>query len=174
MSELAETVGAGLVAYYEYLAAELHKWVDPISNAEFWRKPYSYGNSIGHLVLHLTGNLSYYIGARVAETGYLRDRDREFTEKQPPHKDEALRGFDRTIAMVVATIRKQTPEDLGKAYTAEREPEAKDRFQIFVRCAGHIYHHVGQIVYLTKELRKDVSSRSKAGAIESGPPTGEA
>lgn len=152
VAELNETVGAGLAAYYEYVGQHLHQWADPLSNEQFWRKPYPYGNSVGHLVLHLTGNLNYYIGARVAETGYVRDRDREFTDQKPPHKDEALRAFDRTIAMVLATIRKQSVEDWGKAYTAEREPEAQDRFQIFVRCAGHAYHHVGQIVYLSREL----------------------
>jgi len=113
-----------------------------------------YGNSVGHLVLHMTGNLNYYIGARVAETGYVRDRDREFTDKQPPPKEEALAAFVRTIAMVVAAIRKQNPEDWGKAYTAQLEPEAADRFQIFLRCAGHAYHHVGQILYLSRELAR--------------------
>jgi uncharacterized damage-inducible protein DinB len=154
MQKLAETMSTGLAAYYEYVAEDLHKWVDPLSNEQFWRRPYPYGNSVGHLVLHLTGNLNYYIGARVAETGYVRDREREFTEQHPPHKDEALRAFDRTISMVVVTIRKQKGEDWGKPYTAEREPQAKDRFQIFVRCAGHAYHHVGQIVYLTRELAR--------------------
>jgi uncharacterized damage-inducible protein DinB len=154
MPGLNESVGVGLSAYYKYIAAQLHKWVDPLSNEQFWRKPYPYGNSAGHLVLHLTGNLNYYIGARVAETGYVRDRDREFTEKLPPHKDEALQAFDQAIAMVVTAIRKQGAEDWGKAYTAERESEAKDRFQIFVRCAGHAYHHVGQIVYLSRELAR--------------------
>ena len=154
MRELNETVADGLAAYYEYVAANLHKWVDPLSNEQFWRKPYPYGNSIGHLVLHLTGNLNYYIGARMAETGYVRDREREFTDKQPPSKDEVLRAFDKAIAMVLATIRKQRAADWGKAYTAEREPEAKDRMQIFVRCAGHAYHHVGQMVYLTRELAR--------------------
>ena len=154
MAELNETVGAGLAAYYEFVAAQLHKWVDPLSNEQFWRKPYTYGNSVGHLVLHLTGNLNYYIGTCVAESGYVRDRDREFTDEQPPPKEEALHAFDRTIAMVVAAVRKQLAGDWGKAYTAEREPEATDRFQIFVRCAGHAYHHVGQIVYLTRELAR--------------------
>ena len=154
MPEVNETVVAGLTGYYEYIAAELHKWVGPLSNEQFWRKPYPYGNSVGHLVLHVTGNLNYYIGARVAGTGYVRDRDREFTDGQPPRKDEALGAFDRTIAMVAATIRKQGATDWGKAYTAEREPEAADRFQIFVRCVGHAYHHVGQIIYLSRELAR--------------------
>jgi uncharacterized damage-inducible protein DinB len=154
MPGLNDTVAAALVAYYEFIAAQLHAWVDPLSNEQFWRKPYPYGNTAGHLVLHLTGNLNYYIGARVAETGYVRDRDREFSEKQPPHKDEALRAFDKAIAMVVSTIRKQSAEDWGKAYTAERESEASDRFHIFVRCAGHAYHHVGQMVYLSRKLAR--------------------
>jgi uncharacterized damage-inducible protein DinB len=154
MAEVSETVAAGLAAYYEFIAAQLHKWIDPLSNEQFWRKPYSYGNSAGHLVLHLTGNLNYYIGACVVETGYVRDRDREFTDKQPPQKEEALRAFDRAIAMVVDTIQKQNAEDWGKPYSAEREPEAADRFQIFVRCAGHAYHHVAQMVYLSRELAR--------------------
>jgi len=154
MAELTTTVENGLSGYYEFVAAQLHKWADHLSNEQFWRKPYPYGNSVGHLVLHLTGNLNYYIGARVAETGYVRDRDREFTDKQPPSKEEALRAFDRTIAMVTATIRKQRAEDWGKAYTAEREPEAADRFHIFLRCAGHAYHHAGQIIYLSRELAR--------------------
>ena len=154
MAGLNETVANGLAAYYEYVAKDLHRWVDALTNEQFWRKPYPYGNSVGHLVLHLTGNLSYYIGALVAETGYVRDRDKEFTDTHPPHKDEALRAFDQTVAMVVATIRKQSEEDWAKAYTAEREPEAQNRFQVFVRCAGHAYHHVGQIVYLSRELAR--------------------
>jgi len=149
---LEQTVANGLAAYYQYVGLQLHKWVDSLTNEQFWHKPYPYGNSVGHLVLHLTGNLSYYIGARIAETRYLRDRDREFTEARPPHKDEALRAFDRSLEMVVATIRGQHAEDWGKPYTAEREPEATDRFQILVRSAGHAYHHVGQIVYLSREL----------------------
>src|SRR5260370_4704954 len=127
MPDLSITIASGLAGYYEKVAQELHKWVDPISQEQLWRRPYPYGNSVGHLLLHVTGNLNYYIGARVAETGYVRDRDREFTDQQPPPKEEALRAFDRTIAMVVATIRKQSAEDWGKSYTAEREPEAADR-----------------------------------------------
>jgi len=43
-------------------------------------------------------------------------------------------------------------EDWTKAYAADREPESKDRLTIFFRCAAHAYHHVGQIIYLLKEL----------------------
>jgi uncharacterized damage-inducible protein DinB len=154
MSDLSNAVKIALANEYRWRGAEAHKWADPLSEEQFWKNPYTYGNSVGHLVLHLTGNLSYYIGAQIAGTGYVRNRDLEFTETQRPSKAEVLRKFDETIAMVAATIEKQNEKDWTLPYTGEREPEAKDRFTAFLRCAVHFYHHVGQIIYLSRELRK--------------------
>jgi uncharacterized damage-inducible protein DinB len=155
MADLSSTIASDLASYYEYIAAHTHMWVDPLTPEQFWHNPFSYGNSAGHLILHMTGNLNYYIGARVAETGYLRNRDREFTETEKPHKAKVLQAFDQAIAMVVATIRKQKAEDWLASYSGEREPEAAERFMIFLRCAGHAYHHVGQLIFLNKELTKE-------------------
>ena len=160
MTDLPNTIASDFVSYYQYIATHVHKWVDPLTQEQFWHNPFPYGNSVGHLILHLTGNLNYYIGSRVAETGYLRDRDREFKETGTPDKTKVLEAFDQTIAMVVATIRKQGPEDWMDPYSAEREPEAAERFMIFLRCAGHAYHHVGQIIFLNKELTRRLEPRS--------------
>ena len=97
----------------------------------------------------------YDIGARLAGTGYVRNRDLEFSESSRPPKDEVMAAFDRTIAMVTSAIRNQSEEDWTRPYSAEREPEARDRFTILLRCAGHAYHHVGQIIYLCRELAKN-------------------
>ena len=154
MADLVQVIADDLAAYYEMVRERVHKWAGDLSAEQLWRKPYPYGNSVGHLILHLTGNLNYYIGARIAETGYVRDRDREFAEPKPVPKEELFATFDKTIAMVVDTIRRQKPADWLKEYSAEREPEAKERFNIFLRSAGHAYHHVGQIIYLANELKK--------------------
>jgi|SRR5271157_2784137 len=154
MNELAQTISTAFASEYRMRAAELHRLVDPLSGEQFWRNPYSYGNSVGHLVLHLTGNLSYYVGARIAENGYIRNRDLEFTESRRPSNVEVLRKFDDAIALVIATIERQSEADWTSPYSAEREPEAKNRFTLFLRCATHFYHHVGQINYLCRELAK--------------------
>ena len=154
MTDLSEVIAKDLADYYKMVREQTHRWVDPLTDEQLWLRPFAHGNSVGHLILHLTGNLNYYIGARVAETSYVRDRDREFTEPKPLRKEEVLAAFDRTIAMVVETIRKQKPDDWLKEYSAQREPEAKERFNIFLRSAGHAYHHVGQIIYLANELKK--------------------
>jgi hypothetical protein len=160
MTDLPATISSDFASYYEYIAEHVHKWVDPLTHEQFWHNPFSYGNSVGHIILHMTGNLNYYIGAQIAETGYIRDRDREFTETERPDKANVMSAFDKTIAMVVATIQKQRPEDWLAAYSAEREPEAEERFMIFLRCAGHAYHHVGQLIFLSKELTSASGPRS--------------
>ena len=152
MSQLPNVIAVAFAHEYRTRAADLHKWVDPLSEEQFWRNPFKFGNSVGHLMLHLTGNLRYYIGSQVAKTGYIRHRDLEFTESRRPSKSQILQEFDETIAMVIATIETQSEADWTAAYTAEREPEARDRFTIFLRCASHLYHHVGQINYLSREL----------------------
>jgi len=154
LSALSESVCEALVSEYRHRAAELHKWVDPLAEDQFWRNPFSHGNSVGHVVLHLTGNLSYYVGARIAGTGYVRNRDLEFSEPRKLPKAGVLRKFDETIAMVIATIEKQTETDWTAPYTAEREPDSKNRITLIFRCASHLYHHVGQIIYLSTELQK--------------------
>ena len=154
MSDLAQSVETTLANYYEEIREHVHRRVDPLTTGQIWARPYPYGNSVGHLLLHLTGNLNYYIGAQIAGTGYVRHRDVEFTDAHNTPKEQVLAGFDRAIAMVIETIHQQSSEDWTKPYSAEREPFAKDRFTAVFRCAAHAYHHVGQLIYLSSELTK--------------------
>jgi len=133
VSDLSEVITKDLADYYKMVREQTHRWVDPLTDEQLWLRPFAHGNSVGHLLLHMTGNLNYYIGARVAENGYVRDRDREFTESDHKAKAEVLAAFDRAIAMVIETIEEQSADDWQKPYTAVREPEAAERFAIFLR-----------------------------------------
>jgi uncharacterized damage-inducible protein DinB len=154
MQELASVVSTALASYYEEVRENIHKWVAPITTEQLWRKPYPYGNSIGHLLLHLTGNLNYYIGAQIAGTGYVRNRPLEFSDASKRPKEQVLADFDAAIAMVASTIRGQSPQDWVAPYSAALESEAHNRFTAVMRMAAHAYHHAGQIIYLSKELTK--------------------
>ena len=152
MERLSNALSSSLAHEFRERAADLHKWVDPLSEGQFWRNPFSHGNSVGHLVLHLTGNLSYYVGARIADSGYLRNRDLEFTESRQPPKAEVLRKFDESIALVLTTLERQSDADWTLPYSAERQPDATNRLAAFLRCAVHLDHHVGQIIFLSREV----------------------
>jgi uncharacterized damage-inducible protein DinB len=152
VGELAPLVCSTLAAYYEEVRDQVHKLVEPLSTEDLWRKPYPYGNSVGHLLLHLTGNLNHYIGKKVAGTDYVRDRPLEFTDTSKPPKVQVLANFDRAIELVAATIRAEPADGLLKPYSDPTEPRSNTHFAVFLRMAAHAYHHVGQIIYLSKEL----------------------
>jgi len=153
MADLNDTMAAGFEARYKKLAGRVRELAGPLNDELFWTKPFPYGNSFGHLVLHLTGNLNYYIGTRIAQTGYVRDRPREFAETARPPKTETLKKFDDAIEVVLQTIRSQSPEDWSKPYTAVGS-DSPDRFDMVLQCATHLDHHIGQMIYLGFEFRR--------------------
>jgi uncharacterized damage-inducible protein DinB len=157
MDTLQATVASALGERYSTLADKVRELAALLTDEQFWRKPFPFGNSFGHLVLHLTGNLNYYLGAQVAGTGYVRDRDREFAEPEHAPKQEVMRRFDEAMDVVLQAIRTQSAEDWSKPYTAVREDDAGNRFNIFLRCATHLHHHVGQMMYLCFELKRPSS-----------------
>src|ERR1700724_1968483 len=116
MDDWHTTLVAGFTERYTHLAGKVRELAAPLSDDQFWRKPFSFGNSFGHLVLHLTGNLNYYIGAEIAQTGYVRDRPREFNDPNPPSKEEALKRLDDAIAMGLVTVRAQSAGDWFAEY----------------------------------------------------------
>src|ERR1700677_3967293 len=143
MNDLHSTVSSVLAQRYTANAARVRELAAPLTNAQFWRKPFPFGNSFGHLVLHLSGNLNYYIGTQIAGTGYVRDRPLEFSDATRPSKADVLQKFNQAIAMVLATINSQSVEDWSKQYSAAGA-DAQDRFGIVLSCATHLHHHVGQ------------------------------
>jgi hypothetical protein len=153
MADLNDTMGAGFEGRYKKLAGRVRELAASLSDEQFWTKPFPFGNSFGHLVLHLTGNLSYYIGAQIAQTGYVRDRPREFAETARPPKAETLKKFADTIEIVLRTIRSQSPDDWSKPYTGAGS-DARDRFDMVLQCATHLDHHIGQMIYLAFELKR--------------------
>jgi uncharacterized damage-inducible protein DinB len=153
MTDLKSTIASDLTARYSKLASVLRELAVPLSEEQFWIKPFAFGNSFGHLVLHLTGNLNYYIGAQIAGTGYVRDRPLEFSDATQQPKAEALKKFDQAIEMVLGAINRQTAEDWSKEYTAVGA-NARDRFDMMLQCATHLHHHIGQMMYLNFELKR--------------------
>jgi len=152
MTSLNATIIRDFARYYQDAKEKIHALVEPLSDEKIWARPYPYGNSVGHLVLHLTGNLSYYIGAEIGGTGYVRNRPLEFTDAASYPKELLLQSFDAAIAVVLAALQKQREDDWSAAYTAKGMEDAGDRFTVFLRCAGHLSHHTGQMMYLCKQL----------------------
>ena len=83
--------------------------------SNLWKVDKSIANSAGNLCLHLVGNLNTYIGAEIGKTGYVRDRDLEFSQKNIP-RDELVKMIEDTITVVANGLNKLKEEDLEKEY----------------------------------------------------------
>ena len=153
MADLKATIASGLTARYTKLAGAVRELAAPLNDEQFWAKPFAFGNSFGHLVLHLTGNLNYFIGAQIAGTGYVRDRPLEFSDATRPSKAEVLKKFDQAMEMVLGAINSQTAEDWSKEYVAVGV-DVRDRFAAVLLCATHLHSHIGQMTYLGFELKR--------------------
>jgi uncharacterized damage-inducible protein DinB len=149
-ADVAALAKAALVGELEQLRDAVAQLAGPLSEAQFWARPLEPGNSIGHLVLHLTGNLSHFVGGQLGGTGYVRDREREFTEEQVPAKEEAL----ARLSAVVATFR-TVVEGLSAERLAEPHPDA--RFGTVLNALFHLVAHFalhrGQMSYIVRLVR---------------------
>ena len=148
---LLDVIQSSFADYFRVrVQQKVHELIEPLSTEQLWKRPFPYGNSIGNLILHITGNLSYYIGAQIAENGYIRHRDLEFSDSGKP-KGELLKGFDEAIAIAVRAFAAQSSRDWSAPFHAEFA-DGSTRFAQVLACAGHAHHHVGQIIYLQREL----------------------
>jgi uncharacterized damage-inducible protein DinB len=149
-AELLPLVREALCGELDKLRDEVKKVIEPLSDAELWQKPIEPGNSIGHLVLHLTGNLSHFVGAQLGKTGYVREREREFTEANLPSRAELLAGLDGAVA----TFR-QVVGGLSAEQLAAPHPEARlgQVLPGLLHLLLHFALHRGQMSYLSRLVK---------------------
>ena len=102
---LAATKDA-LSSKLEDYCTEIVQLIEPLKDQQLWQKPVDPGNSAGHLILHLTGNLNHFIGAQLGHTGYVRDREREFTDAKPPAKALVEKNLKEAVALVPPSSRR--------------------------------------------------------------------
>lgn len=149
-SDLAQLIGDEFSRYFEHMATRVERAVRSVPADSLWKKPFPFGNSVGHLVLHLTGNLNHYIGATIAGSGYVREREKEFTSPEHPPVEELLSRFHEAVAMVIRTLHSQDGE--GFKVPVEHNVPIHSRLGLFLVCAAHMNNHIGQMSYLVAAL----------------------
>ncbi len=103
-------------------------------------------NSAGNLCLHLVGNLNAFIGTELGHTGYIRQRNLEFSLKDIP-RAELLKKVDDTIIMVENVLKKLATKDLAKNFPIDVFKEKMTTEFFLVHLSTHLDYHLGQINY---------------------------
>lgn len=110
------------------------------------------GNSIIAIVWHLAGNLeSRFTDFRTSDGEKAwRDRDDEFVLRAVT-KTELLEKWDRGWRALLAAVGELADADLLQTVTIRRQQLRID--QALQRSLAHTAYHVGQIVFLAKQIR---------------------
>lgn len=83
------------------------------SEENIWKISQHISNSAGNLCLHLIGNLNHFIGAITGKTGYIRNRESEFSLKDVP-RTQLTEMIDNTILVIENTLNNLDEDDLKK------------------------------------------------------------
>ncbi|MFN9085427.1 MAG: DinB family protein [Acidobacteriota bacterium] len=116
-----------------------------------WQKSGAEANSVGNLVLHLCGNVRYYIGHGLGGQPNVRDREAECSSSG--HDD--LAGLLRaTLAEATATLAALPPGRLPEPVPAGLTVPAgvTTVLELIYQIVGHFQQHTGQIIFAAKQL----------------------
>lgn len=141
-----------LANFYE---RDLRKLIEEVNlferEEDLWKVRGSVKNSAGNLVLHIIGGTNYLIGAKLAGTGYVRDRDQEFIKKNVPRK-EMVDQLESLIAMLKELLSGFTQERMEAEYPMLFDDMKVPNSYVLVRLSIHISYHLGQVNYLRRML----------------------
>jgi uncharacterized damage-inducible protein DinB len=145
--DAAELFRKSIIEELEELSDAVRQLAEPLTEKQLWSKPVDPGNSIGHIVLHLTGNLNHFVGAQLGGSGYVRDREREFTEANPPAKAVLLAELDKAVAVFRRVV-----EKLDAAKLSAPHPEARfgSVMKALMHLVAHFALHRGQMSYIIR------------------------
>lgn len=111
-----------------------------------WKIDKSIANSAGNLCLHLVGNLNHFVGATLGNSGYVRNRELEFSLKNIP-RTELIEKVEGTLDIVIKTLGQLSANDLEKEYPLEALGYKMTTEYFLIHLFGHLSYHLGQINY---------------------------
>ncbi len=125
------------------LAQELEKYPNEES---LWVVQPEIINPAGNLCLHIVGNLNHFIGTTLGQTGYVRDREAEFSVRGVP-KAQLVTMTLQTASMIERVLPGLTPAMLESTYPLEVFGAPMKTGFFLLHMYGHLNWHRGQINY---------------------------
>lgn len=131
----------------EYLP-RIRRCLDVLSDEDIWWRAHETDNSIGNLLLHLSGNMRQWIISGIGGVPDVRERAKEFSERHSISKQELWTLFEGTVREVDRAL---------ASFDTSKLPEVRHIQQYDLTCLDaishvveHVAQHLGQIIYITK------------------------
>ena len=119
-----------------------------LSAEDLWWRPHSTSNSVGNLVLHLSGNVRQWIICGLGGEPDRRERDREFAEHGPLSRGALGTRLRRTVTEAGKVLEELDAHKLTRVYSIQGF--RVKGLEAVVHVVEHFAYHTGQIIYITK------------------------
>jgi hypothetical protein len=118
-----------------------------LDDAQIWHRPNPTQNSIGNLILHLSGNVRQWIGSTIGGRPDIRNREHEFSASQSP---DVLPILKTTVSQAIEILDNLSPSRLTESVTTQDGD--RSILEVIYQVVGHFQQHTGQIIFATKLL----------------------
>lgn len=153
VQELATAVTTQAAGELQDALKKVRHCCDQLGDEQLWREPAEGLNSIANLMLHLAGNVRQWIISGIGGTPDVRDRPREFAERNTQTKDELLERLELTVREAQDVMRAAIADELLRP----RRIQGFDvtGVQAMIESVAHFRGHTQEITHITRCLLGD-------------------
>jgi uncharacterized damage-inducible protein DinB len=124
-----------------------------LDEGQIWWRGADVQNSVGNLVLHLSGNVRQWIISGVGGEEDHRDRDAEFAATGGLSRAELMEPLRQTVVDANRVLRAVTPQRISDRITIQGYDVSV--LEAIYHVVEHFAMHTGQILYATKLLTSE-------------------
>ena len=132
------------------LRGRIHDCANRLTEEQIWVRQSQNENTIGNLILHLTGNVRQWIGHSVGGAPDTRDRDSEFAAHGGVERAVLLIKLDEVLDNAVEVINTLPPDRLTQQITIQKYNVTV--MEAIYHVVEHFAQHTAQIIFATKLL----------------------
>jgi uncharacterized damage-inducible protein DinB len=119
-----------------------------LSEEDIWWRSHSTSNSVGNLVLHLSGNVRQWIVSGLGGEPDRRERDKEFAERGPLPRRALVTRLRRTVVEAGKVLEALGTHELIRVYSIQSF--RVNGLGAVAHVVEHFAYHSGQIIFITK------------------------
>jgi uncharacterized damage-inducible protein DinB len=160
MSLSQEYISQAIRRIYEESIPRLLQCVNEVNDEQLWWRPNENSNSIGNLVLHLTGNVNQWINSGLGGDADTRTRQSEFDNRNKLDRAVLINDLNLVMERAREVIVQLGPTDLQDTYKVQGFTESGA--SILMHVVEHFSYHVGQMTYIVKSV-KDIDTGYYSG-----------
>lgn len=130
---------------------KLKTCLDELTEEDVWKRPNEHSNSVGNLLLHLSGNIRQWVISSLGDIEDKRERDKEFSTDGGYSKSEMAAKLFSTIDEAKKIIQNISEEEIFKKRKVQGY--SYSGISIIIHITEHYSYHTGQIIFWTKLLK---------------------